>query len=165
MDELVTVFRSADENAEQDAAAIAEVLRDAGISPTLLNDKAPGVPEGAWEVRVPASDSPRAEDLIAARRAPEDEFANPDQSPQLDFATVYSSGDGAEGEAEALMIQGLLEANGIDAVIAGHGVPFPNLGWEVRVARERAEEARRIIEEARAAGPSGAEEAEAETEG
>ena len=58
-----------------------------------------------------------------------------------------------------------LEANGIDATIAGQGIPFPNLGWEVRVARERAEEARRIIDEARASGPSGAEEDEAETEG
>ncbi|HLH40267.1 MAG TPA: DUF2007 domain-containing protein [Bryobacteraceae bacterium] len=164
MDELVTVFRSPDESAEQDASAIAELLREAGISPVVLDDEAPGVPEGVWEVRVPAADSARAEQLIAAWRAPEDEFSSPDRSPELDFITVYSSGDGGESESEALTIQSLLKANGIDAEIAGVRGPFPNLAWEVRVAKEHALEARRIIEEARAAGPSAAEEAEAETE-
>lgn len=165
MEELVTVFRSADESAEQDASAIAELLRNSGISPSLLDDDAPGVPEGVWEVRVPASDGARAEQLIDAQHLPEDEFARPDESRNLDFATVYRSGDGGESEAEALTIKSLLAANGIEAVIAGERVPFPNLGWEVRVAKEQAGEARRIIDEARAAGPSAAEEAEAETEG
>lgn len=164
MEELVTVFRSGDESAEEDALAIAETLRDAGISPTVLDDDAPGVTEGVWEVGVPAADSARAEQLIAARHLPEDEFANPDKSHGLDFATVYRSGDGAESETEALTIKSLLEANGIEALIAGRTVPFPNLGWEVRVAKEQAVEARAIIAEARANGPSGAEEAEAETE-
>lgn len=144
--------------------AIAETLRDAGISPTVLDDDAPGVPEGVWEVRVAAADSARAEQLIAAEHLPEDEFANPEKSRALDFETVYSSSDGGESEAEALTIKSLLEANGIETVIGGQTVPFPNLGWDVRVARGQAAEARKIIAEAEAAGPSGAEEAEAETE-
>ncbi|HUA85296.1 MAG TPA: DUF2007 domain-containing protein [Bryobacteraceae bacterium] len=164
MDELVTVFRSGDESAEEDAMAIAEILRDAGISPTVLDDDAPGVPEGVWEVRVAAADSARAEQLIAAEHMPEDEFSKPDKSASLDFETVYSTCDGGENEAEALTIKSLLESNGIEVVISGQNAQFPNLGWEVRVAREHAAEARNIIADAQAAGPSGAEEAEAETE-
>ncbi len=164
MEEFVTVFRSGDESAEEDAMAIAETLRDAGISPTVLDDDAPGVPEGVWEVRVAVADRARAEQLIAAEHLPEDEFANPDKSASLDFETVYSSSDGGENEAEALTIKGLLEANGIEVLIAGQNAQFPNLGWDVRVAKEHAAEARSIIAEAQAAGPSAAEEAEAESE-
>src|SRR5262249_31057635 len=43
MDELVTVFRSADEDAETDANEIADSLKSQGISATVLNDDAPGV--------------------------------------------------------------------------------------------------------------------------
>ncbi len=161
---MVTVFRSPEKSAAGEAAAIAELLRGAGIPPAVLDDQAPGVPQGVWEVRVPAADSARAEQLIAARRAPEPEAAGAGLSPALDLITVYSTGDGGESESEALTIQSLLQAAGIDAEIAGERGPFPNLAWEVRVAREHAAEARRIIEDARAAGPSAAEEAEAETE-
>src|SRR5579885_2049428 len=117
MDELVTVFRSPDESAEQDASAIAELLREAGISPVVLDDEAPGVPEGVWEVRVPAADSARAEQLIAARRAPEPEAAGAGLSPALDLITVYSTGDGGESESEALTIQSLLQAAGIEQAL------------------------------------------------
>ena|SRR5215469_11627687 len=164
MEELVTVFRSADENAEEDSTAIAEILEDEGISPTLLDDHAPGVPQGVWEVRVAAADRARAEELIAANLAFEDEFPDPNKLGPLDWATVYKSADGVESEAEALTIQSLLKANGIDAMIAGERIPLPNLGWEIRVVRGQEAEARQIIDEARAAGPSAAEEAEAETE-
>jgi len=166
MDELVTVFRSADESAREDAAEIAEILNSEGMAATLLDDDAPGVPEGVWEVRVPAADAERADQLIAARQLPEDEFSQPDRSHALDLVSVFSSADGAtEGDTEALTVKGLLEANGISAVMAGQQDQFPNLGWEVRVAREHAAEARRIIAEAQANGPAAAEEAEAETEG
>jgi len=57
MEDLVTVFRAADENAREDATAIAEMLRDAGIAAKLLDDDAPGVPEGVWQVSVPEGDS------------------------------------------------------------------------------------------------------------
>lgn len=165
MEELVTVFRSADESAEEDATAVAELLEDEGISPTLLDDDAPGVPEGTWEVRVAASDRARAERLIAAHHAPQDEFSNPDESHKLDYVNVFNTGDGTdEGQAEALTLKTLLDANGIYALVAGEGVPIPSLGWQVRVARKQAAEARRIIKEARQAGPSAADEAEAETE-
>lgn len=165
MEELVTVFRSGDESAEEDATAIADLLNNSGISATLLDDDAPGILEGVWEVRVAPSDAARAEQLIAVRDMPQDEFANPDRSHDLDFVSVFSTGDGSrESEAEALTVKSLLEASGIYAIVAGEGVPIPSLGWEIRVAREHEAEARRVIAEARAAGPSGAEEAEAETE-
>jgi hypothetical protein len=165
MEDFVTVFRSADESAEEDAGAVAEVLKNAGISPSVVDDDAPGVLEGAWEVRVPASESALAEQVIAARHVPEDEFADPDKSHNMDFVTVFNTGDGShESEAEALLVKGLLESNGIYATVAGEGVPIPSLGWEIRVAQEKEAEARRIIAEARQAGPSAADEAEAETE-
>ena len=166
MEDLVTVFRSADESAREDATAIAEMLNSDKIPATLLDDDAQGVPEGAWEVRVPASYSNRAEQLIAARPAPEDEFADPDESHELDLVTVFSTADGgtANGEAEALTVQSLLEANGLYAVVAGLQVPLPSLGWEVRVAKEHETEARDIITEARASGPAAADEGEAESE-
>lgn len=164
MEHAVTIFRSADENAREDATAIAEMLKNQGVSATLLDDHSRGVVEGTWEVRVAAADKARAEQLIASHPV-EDEFANPDQSHRLDLVTVFRSGEGSvETEAEALTITSLLEANGIDAIVAGMGVPIPSLGWEVRVAKERADEAKSIIAEARAAGSAAAERAEAETE-
>jgi Putative prokaryotic signal transducing protein len=165
MDEFVTVFRSADESAEEDAKAVADVLNAAGISAVIADDDARGVVEGVIEVRVAALDAARAEQEIAARHVPEDEFADPDESHELDYVTVFNTGDGtSESESEALTVKSLLEANGVFAIVSGENVPIPSLGWEIRVAKEHEAEARRIISEARAAGPSGAEEAESETE-
>ena len=165
MEDLVTVFRSADENAREDATAIAEMLRDAGISATLLDDDAPGVPEGVWQVSVPAGDSARAEQMIATRTAADEELEKPDQSHDLDLVTVFEAGEGAtESEAEALTVKGLLEANGIFAVVTGMEVPIPSLGWKVQVRKDKEAEAQRVISEAQAAGPEAADQAEAETE-
>ena len=60
-------------------------------------------------------------------------------------------------------IQSILETGGISAFIVGDS-RFPNIGQEVRVAREKEAEARKLIEEALAAGASGAEEAEQSAE-
>jgi hypothetical protein len=154
----VTVFRSADERAEDDARAIAQLLNDSGIPATLLDDSAPGVPQGAWEVCVDEADSARADAVIATH--PLDTPI--DGSPDLDMITVYRSGAGTT-ESEGLTVKGVLDAGGLDAEIVGD-TRYPNLPLHVRVPREQVEEARRLIAEALAAGPSAAEEAEAESE-
>jgi hypothetical protein len=163
MPDLVNVFRSADDDAEQDANRIADALRAEGIDATVLDDEAPGVPEGAWEVQVASGNAARAEEIIAAMS--NEEEAPPDRSHDLDLVTVFRTGDGSlEGEMEALTVKNLLEAAGIYAVLVGGDVPIPSLGQEVRVAEEHAEEARRVIAEARASGAAAAAEDEAETE-
>jgi len=66
-------------------------------------------------------------------------------------------------EMEAVELKNLLDANGIDAVISGSEM-MPNLPYRLMVAAGQAEDAARVIAEARAAGPAGAEEAEQEGE-
>jgi hypothetical protein len=162
MDNFVTVFRSADPDAEEDARHVMELLSNVSIVATLANDEAPGVPEGTWEVRVSPSDSAAAEALVAAN-PPEDEFENPDESSELDMVTVFQSG-GTTGEMEAMSVKAMLESNGIEAMIVADS-RFPNLGEEVRVPREHVSEAKTLIQAALEAGPAGAAEAEAGTEG
>ena len=83
----------------------------------------------------------------------------PDTGEQLDLVTIFQSA-GAQAEMEALDVKALLEADGIEAVLVGDS-RFPNLPEEVRVPREQAEQAKRLIQEALAAGPEAAESAEA----
>lgn len=80
----------------------------------------------------------------------------PDADEALNLVTVFT-GDGATGEMQAEEIHALLDAEGIYAVIVGSQA-LPNLPFEVRVAGERAEEARQII----AAAAEGVEKALAE---
>jgi hypothetical protein len=161
MESQVVVFRSADETASEDAAKMREMLSEQGIPSELADDSAPGVPSGAWEVRVAAGDQARAEELIA-RFQPEDEFADVDASEGLDEVTVFRSG--GSSEMEGASIQALLEASGIAATVVDDA-RFPNLGQEVRVAKEHVNAAKQLIADALAAGPAGAEEAEASGEG
>jgi hypothetical protein len=156
--ETVTVFRSADPTAQDDAGRIAQLLNTQGVAATVLDDSAPGVPAGAWEVRVDAADSVRADALIAANPV-EDEFANPSESHAFDMVTVFRTG----AEYEAMTVHALLQSNGIDAMIVGDA-RLPNLPEQVRVPREHVTEAKRLIATALATGPAGAEEAEASTE-
>jgi hypothetical protein len=86
-----------------------------------------------------------------------------DDSPALDLVTVFQSAAGASNEMEALAVEALLKANGIDAMIIGNSA-LPNLAEEVRVPREDAPRAQQIIAEALAAGPAAAREAEASEE-
>ena len=85
-----------------------------------------------------------------------------DPSSDLDAVPVFSSSN-HDAEMEATNIRGLLESNGIDAIVVGPSV-IPSLEFQVQVARSEAEEARRLIAEARAAGPEAAAEAEASSE-
>ncbi len=159
MESQVVVFRSADETAGEDAAKVQELLKEQSVPAELADDSAPGVPAGAWEVRVAPEDQARAEELIA-RFQPDDEFANVDASENLDEVTVFRAGAGAPSEMEAASVQALLEANGISAVVVDDA-RFPNLGQEVRVPKEHVNAAKQAIADALAAGPAGAEEAEA----
>jgi len=158
MEELVTVFRSADPTAEEDAKAVHELLSRAGMQAVLLDDRAPGVPAGAWEVQVPPGVVKGAEMLIAMREAT-NESIELDESHDLDLVTVFRSA-GASGEMEAMSIKSMLKSNGVDAVLVGDS-RLPNLPEEVRVPKEHATQAKRLIADALAAGAAGAEEAEA----
>lgn len=150
-----------DADAKQDAATILDILIAEGLAASMLDDSAPGVPEGTFEVRVPAADVTRAEALIAENPLPDD-VRKVDISSTLDLETVFQALD-AMAEVEALEIKNLLEANGIAAIIVGDSV-LPNLGFQVRVARSQAIESRRLIAEAQLAGSAAAEEAELESE-
>jgi hypothetical protein len=159
--DLVTVYRSMETSAKEDCETIAELLESAGLTPVLLDDDAPGVPEGAYEVRVPAAQAKRGDELVKSNPLP-DEMEDVDPSEELDLETIYQSG-GAAGEVEAMGIKNVLEANGIAAVIVGDSV-LPNLGFEVRVAHELVERAKELLKEAQSAGPAAAEAAELASE-
>lgn len=87
--------------------------------------------------------------------------SNPNPSHELDLVTVFRLAEGGTEETEVLMVRQLLESNGIATVLVGDS-PLPNLAEEVRVSKADAERARQLIAEALAAGPEGADEAEAE---
>ena len=157
MSSQVTVFRSADESAGEDAAKVQEILAEAGVQATLLDDRAPGIPSGAYEVRVDAENQARAEQLIQ-EFSPDLELVDVDPSHALDLVTVFRT-SGTANEIEAISVQSLLEDGGISAMIVGDA-RLPNFGQQVRVAREHESKARQLIAEALSAGSSGAEEAE-----
>jgi hypothetical protein len=153
--EFVTVFRSGDSSAEEDAIEARERLAQAGINAVVLGDDAPGVIEGTSEVRVPAPDQARAEAILATPTAApedEDEVTEEGLSHDLDFVSIFSS-QGPEADMEAISIHSLLEASGIPSTVIG-SAQFPSLPFEVRVPKSRAEEARTLIEEARQSGPA-----------
>ena len=83
-------------------------------------------------------------------------------SHALDMVPLWNSG-GVNAEMEADMIRGVLESNDIPAMVVGAS-QYPNLGFEVRVPRGKVKEAEELIEQAQAAGPDAAVEAEAESE-
>ncbi len=159
--DLVTVYRSMDADAKEDCETIVEILGDRNISAAVVDDNAPGVPEGAFEVRVPAADSARAEAIIAENPLP-DEVEEVDDSDELDLETIFHSDD-TTAEVEAIGVKNVLEANGIAAVLVGDSV-LPTFGFEVKVAREQVESARRVIAQAEADGPAAADEGELESE-
>lgn len=78
------------------------------------------------------------------------------------MVTLFSSST-IDAEMEANTIHAVLEVNGIASMVVGPGV-IPSLEFQVQVTREDGPEAERLIEEARAAGPEAAAEAEAASE-
>jgi hypothetical protein len=83
-------------------------------------------------------------------------------SHALDMVTLWSSGT-VTAEMEADMVRGVLESNGIPAMVVGAS-QYPNFGCEVKVPRGKVKAAEELIEQAQAAGPDAATEAEAESE-
>jgi hypothetical protein len=156
--DMVTIWRSADPSAEDQAAAVQETLARAGLTAVLFTEDDPGVPEGAYEVRVPAAQESRAEQALA-ERAPE---AEQDNSSALDLITVYE-GQGTTAELEALSIRALLDSADIPSVLVGTPT-IPNLPFRVKAPRSMAEQAHAAIEAAKATGPQAAEAAERATE-
>jgi hypothetical protein len=131
------------------------MLVEADLTAVLVGDDYPGVPSGAWEVRVPPTQVARADSLIAANaEAPKEEG---DPSHDLDTEVIFDA-IGATAEMEALGIRAVLEANEISSVLVGASV-YPNLRFVVRVAKKDAQRAQDVLAEAAAAGPAAAEEA------
>jgi hypothetical protein len=89
--------------------------------------------------------------------------SNVNPSQNLNLVTVFESTGGSVEDSEVLMVQQLLESNGIATVLVGDS-PLPNLAEAIRVTTEDAARARQLIAEALSAGPAGAAEAEAESE-
>lgn len=148
-----------DAAAKEDCEAVVDMLREEGISALMLDDNSPGLVQGTFEVRVPARDAAKAEKLIAENQLP-DEAEEVDDSSNLDLETVFHvEGSGGLAEMQALNVKNLLESNGIGAVLVGDSV-LPNLPFEIRVAREQADLARRLIADAEESGPIGADEVE-----
>jgi len=85
-----------------------------------------------------------------------------DESSDFDMVTLFSSSN-YDGEMEATSIHTMLQASGIPSVVMGPSV-IPSLEFQVQVPQSYAEEAERILEEAREAGPQAAAEAEAASE-
>lgn len=148
--DLVTVYRSMDATAKEDCETLMDTLTAQRIAAVMLDDSAPGVPEGTFEVRVPAADAAKAEKFIAENPLP-DEVREVDDSEDLDLVTVFHSTGESLAEFEASEIKGLLESNGVAAVLIGDAV-LPNFPFEVKVARIHAEQARQLISEAESAG-------------
>jgi hypothetical protein len=80
-----------------------------------------------------------------------------------EMVPVFSSMN-ASGEMEATTIYQVLEASGIEALLVGPAT-LPVVEFQVQVQAHQVAEARRVIEEAKAAGPAAADEAELATEG
>ena len=161
--EMVTVYRSMDLNAEEDCELIRELLEADGLSPVILDDSTPGIPEGVYEVQVPPDQAKRAEHVIEDHPLP-DEVEEVDPSSQLDLSeAIFHSEGSTTAEFEATEIKNLLEASDIAAIVVGDSV-LPNFPFEVRVAKENVDRARQLIEDYIEGGPEAAEQAERETE-
>ena len=85
-----------------------------------------------------------------------------DTSHELDLVTLYRSST-VDSEIEADIIRGVLDSHGIPS-LKSRAMGYPSLGFEVFVPRESLREAERLIEEAKAAGPGAALEAEQASE-
>lgn len=161
--QMVTVYRSMDLNAAEDCETIRDLLAAEGLSPVILDDSAPGIPEGTYEVQVSADQTEKAERIIADHPLP-DEVEEIDPSSYLDLSeAIFHSEGSTTAEFEAMEIKNLLEASDIAAIVVGDSV-LPNFPFEVRVAKENAERARQLIDDYVQGGPEAAEQAERESE-
>ncbi len=155
--DLTVVFRSTDDDAAEDAALIRARLEEAGLTASLRENDA----EYAFEVLVPAAQADDAIHLLSIEQPDVTAAAaeEVDPSSDLDLVTLYD-GEMSLAEMEAMQIKGLLSAANIPAFVVGAS-SLPNLAFQVRVPRDLVEQAREVLEEARAAGADAAMEAEA----
>ncbi len=79
-----------------------------------------------------------------------------------EMIAVFSSSN-HDAEMEALNVMGVLESNGFDAMLIAPS-SLPSLEFQVQVPETQAEDARDLLEKAKAAGPSAAMEGELEGE-
>lgn len=84
---------------------------------------------------------------------------NENPGHDLDMEVLFSSMN-HDAEMEALALHSLLEANGIESAIVGPST-LPSVEFQVQVPRSQLGEAKRVMIEAREAGPAAADEAEA----
>jgi len=145
--ELVTVFRSADASADDDAEQVCDLLVEAGLTAIVVDDSEPGVVEGCWEVRVPANQAEHADQLISASAAAMENRGDP--SDDLDLIPLFEEGTDLT-ELEAMNLKTLLEANGIPTVVVGSS-QLPNIPFEVRVPQDLLETAEQVVADASAA--------------
>ena len=155
---FVTVYRSADSDADRDAAKVRQHLADNGLNPVIFNDETPGVVQGSCEVRVAENEVPHAESLLASYDPDAPQLADP--SRELDTVPIASM-MGATGEIEAMGVKSVLDAAEIPSVLVGDST-LPNLEFHIRVAQTDVERARAVLAEAQAAGPAAAAQAQAE---
>lgn len=151
--DFFTVFRSEEGAAPDQARAVCAQLADQGLQAALYEDRQAGV----WEVRVPASQAEQAGELISVSRpdwATASEEVNP--TSDLDMVTIFSSETAALSEMEAMSVKALLDSAGIPAVIVGNST-LPIFEFQVQVPRDQAEEAERIVCDARAGAQAAAE--------
>jgi len=91
---------------------------------------------------------------------PEEYDVNP--SHTLDMVTLFTSNN-HDAEMEANSIHSVLEANGIPSIVVGTP-QIPSLEFQVQVPGDLLTEAQRVLDEAKAAGPDAALEAEQASE-
>jgi hypothetical protein len=84
-------------------------------------------------------------------------------TPSDGMATIFRSSDHT-AEIEAEMIMGMLESNGVKALLKGLDVLPGAHDVEIMVPAEQQQLAEQLIAEAKQAGPAAAEEAEQATE-
>ena len=152
---MVTVYRSGEMNAEQDALSVRNLLVRNGMEAELLDDNSPGVESGNFAVQVPEAQFAEAQALLAEANSDEERRADP--SRELDMVTLRRT-MGSTGEMEAISIKSILDANGINNMISGNST-LPSLSFFVLVPRAELERAESVIAEAQAAGPAAAVEA------
>lgn len=157
--ELVTVYRSAEPSAAGEASAVLDVLADGGLNPAILTDDYPGVPPGAYEVRVPPGEEEQALELIAGMAA-ETEEGDPGHS--FDLVEIYN-GMGTTAEIQAMSVRSVLDSYEIPNVMGG-SLQIPTLPFVVRVPAAYYDRALDALAEAEQIGTAGAEEAEQATE-
>jgi hypothetical protein len=81
-----------------------------------------------------------------------------DTSSDLDMVTLYRS-PSVGSEIEADIIRGILDSHDIPTLMS-RAIGYPSLGFKVQVHRRNVREAQRLIDEAEAAGPAAALDAE-----